>query len=49
MSWGGTAGSKPAARRSYLAAWASDDPEVVRERLEPISRTVEELIEVLEV
>ncbi|RKD88638.1 M78 family metallopeptidase domain-containing protein [Halopiger aswanensis] len=32
----------------YLAAWESDDPEVVRERLERISRTAEELIDVLE-
>jgi hypothetical protein len=32
----------------YLAAWESDDPEVVRERLGRISRTVEELIDVLE-
>ena len=32
----------------YLAAWESDDPEVVRERLGRISRTAEELIEVLE-
>ena len=32
----------------YVAAWASDDPAVVRERLERISRTAEELIEVLE-
>jgi len=31
-----------------LAAWASDDPEVVRERLGRISRTAEELIEILE-
>ena len=32
----------------YLAAWESDDPEVVRERLGRISRTAEEIIEVLE-
>ncbi|WP_323173242.1 DUF955 domain-containing protein [Natrialba sp. PRR66] len=32
----------------YLAAWESDDPEVVRERLGRISRTAEELIDVLE-
>jgi hypothetical protein len=32
----------------YLAAWASDDPEGVRERLGRISRTAEELIEILE-
>ena len=31
----------------YVAAWASDDPEVVCERLGRISRTAEELIEVL--
>jgi len=31
----------------YLAAWESDDPEVVRERLGRISRTAEKLIEVL--
>ena len=32
----------------YLAAWESDEPEVVRDRLDRISRTAEELIEVLE-
>ncbi len=32
----------------YLAAWESDDPEVVRDRLDRISRTARELIEVLE-
>jgi hypothetical protein len=32
----------------YLAAWQSDDPEVVRKRLGRISRTAEELIDVLE-
>ncbi|RKD86248.1 M78 family metallopeptidase domain-containing protein [Halopiger aswanensis] len=32
----------------YLAAWVSDDPEIVRERLGRISRTAEELIDVLE-
>jgi len=32
----------------YLAAWESDDPEVVRERLGRISRTAEKLIDVLE-
>jgi hypothetical protein len=32
----------------YLAAWESDDPEVIRERLGRISRTAEELIDVLE-
>ncbi|NHX36783.1 MULTISPECIES: ImmA/IrrE family metallo-endopeptidase [Halolamina] len=32
----------------YLAAWESDDPEVVRDRLGRISRTAEELIDVLE-
>ncbi|ELY77242.1 hypothetical protein C486_17405 [Natrinema gari JCM 14663] len=32
----------------YLAAWESDDTEVVRERLGRISRTAEELIDVLE-
>ena len=32
----------------YLAAWESDDPEVVRNRLDRISRTAEELIDVLE-
>ncbi|KPN28928.1 hypothetical protein SY89_03162 [Halolamina pelagica] len=32
----------------YLAAWESDDPGVVRERLGRISRTAEELIDVLE-
>ncbi|MFC6614924.1 DUF955 domain-containing protein [Halopenitus salinus] len=31
----------------YLAAWESDDPEVVRERLGRISRTAEEIIEYL--
>jgi hypothetical protein len=32
----------------YLAAWESDDPEIVRDRLDRISSTVEELIDVLE-
>jgi len=32
----------------YLAAWESDDPEVVRDRLGRISRTAEEIIKVLE-
>ncbi len=32
----------------YLAAWESDNPEVVRERLGRISSTAEELIDVLE-
>ncbi len=32
----------------YLAAWKSDDPEVVREHLGRISRTVEEISEVLD-
>jgi len=32
----------------YLAAWESDDPEVVRERLGRISSTAEEFINVLE-
>lgn len=32
----------------YLAAWESDDPEVVRDRLNRISRTAEELLEALE-
>jgi hypothetical protein len=32
----------------YLAAWESDDPEVVRDRLGRISRTSEQLITVLE-
>jgi hypothetical protein len=32
----------------YLAAWESDDPEVVQERLGRISRTAAELIDVLE-
>ncbi|WP_226013593.1 ArdC-like ssDNA-binding domain-containing protein [Halomicrobium salinisoli] len=32
----------------YLAAWESDDPAVVRDRLDRISRTARELIEVLE-
>ncbi|WP_226024056.1 ArdC-like ssDNA-binding domain-containing protein [Halomicrobium salinisoli] len=32
----------------YLAAWESDDSEIVRERLGRISRTAEELIHVLE-
>ena len=32
----------------YLAAWESDDPEVVHERLGRINRTAEELIDVLE-
>jgi transcription-repair coupling factor (superfamily II helicase) len=33
----------------YLAAWESDDPEVVRKRLGRISQTVEELIDVVEI
>ena len=32
----------------YLAAWESDDPEIVRNRLDRISPTAEELIDVLE-
>jgi len=32
----------------YLAAWESDDPEIVRNRLDRISSTAEELIDVLE-
>jgi len=32
----------------YLAAWESDDPSVVRDRLGRISRTAELLIDVLE-
>ncbi|WP_306061006.1 M78 family metallopeptidase domain-containing protein [Natronococcus wangiae] len=32
----------------YLAAWESDDPEVVCKRLDRISRTAEEIIDVLE-
>jgi hypothetical protein len=32
----------------YLAAWESDDPEVVRERLSRISTTAKEIIDVLE-
>jgi len=32
----------------YLAAWEADDAEAVRERLDRISRTAQELIEVLE-
>jgi hypothetical protein len=32
----------------YLAAWESDDPEIVRDRLDRISSTAEELIDVLE-
>ncbi|SFQ13344.1 hypothetical protein SAMN05216277_12214 [Halolamina pelagica] len=32
----------------YLAAWESDDPEVVRDRFGRISRTAEELIDALE-
>jgi hypothetical protein len=31
----------------YLAAWKSDDPEVIRDRLDRISRTAEEVIESL--
>jgi len=31
----------------YLAAWESDDPEIVRDRLDRISSTAEELIDVL--
>jgi hypothetical protein len=32
----------------YLAAWESDDPEVVRERLGRISTTAEKIVEILE-
>ena len=32
----------------HLAVWESDNPEVVRDRLSRISRTTEELIDVLE-
>ncbi len=32
----------------YLAAWESDDPKIVRDRLDRISSTAEELIDVLE-
>ncbi|WP_226008360.1 ArdC-like ssDNA-binding domain-containing protein [Natrinema salinisoli] len=32
----------------YLAAWESDDPEVVRNRLERISRTAEEIIDAVD-
>jgi hypothetical protein len=32
----------------YLAAWESDDPEIVRDRLDRISSTAEELIDVVE-
>ena len=32
----------------YLAAWESDDPEIVRDRLDRICSTAEELIDVLE-
>ena len=32
----------------YLAAWESDDPEVVRERLGRISTTAEKIVETLE-
>ncbi|SNR71832.1 hypothetical protein SAMN06266787_11432 [Halorubrum ezzemoulense] len=32
----------------YLAAWESDDPEIVRDRLDWISSTAEELIDVVE-
>lgn len=32
----------------YLAAWEADDAEVVRDRLDRISRTAEQLIETLE-
>jgi hypothetical protein len=31
-----------------LAAWESDDPEIVRDRLDRISSTAEELIDVVE-
>ena len=31
----------------YLAAWESDDPTVIRERLQRISRTAQEIIECL--
>ena len=42
-----SAGSVASGSAFYLAAWESDDPEVVRERLGRISRTAEELIDVL--
>ena len=32
----------------YLAAWESDDPEVVRERLGRISTTAEEIIDAID-
>ncbi len=32
----------------YLTAWESDDPEIVRDRLDRVSSTVQELIDVLE-
>jgi hypothetical protein len=32
----------------YLAAWESDDPEIVRDRLDRISSTAEKLIDVVE-
>ena len=32
----------------YLAAWAGDDPEAIRERLSRISRTAEQLIDVVD-
>ncbi|MBP1986619.1 adenylate kinase family enzyme [Halolamina salifodinae] len=32
----------------YLAAWESDGPEVVRDRLDRISRTAEKIIDALE-
>jgi len=32
----------------YLAAWESDDPEIVRDRLDRISSTAKELIDMLE-
>ena len=41
-------GLKTSGSAFYLAAWASDDPEVVRERLGRISRTAEDVIEVLD-
>jgi len=44
----GTAGSTPVGRRSTSAAWESDDPAVVRNRLDRISRTAEEIIDIVD-
>ena len=45
---GGYCGLDTSESAFYLAAWESDDPEIVRDRLDRISSTAEELIDVVE-